>query len=443
MKSTSSSPTPRSSCIAPNRRSFLRSSSALIALPFLESLGFRRFASAASSPTPPKRFAFLGMGFGVTKESWYPDQKDVGEGYTLPAGLTPLAKHKSDFTIIQNLANQYNNEAHWGSTFWLTGANRYAEPGQSFHNTISVDQVAAASLGEDTRFSSVQLTYKGGDNSGHGPGLSLAWNRQGKPMSALTTPVAAFHKLFSDDTTPLEQRQADLLKQRSILDTVLEDAKTTRKGLTQTDKDKLDEYLQSIREIEERLAKEKDWLEVPKPVPNPAPVEPDKSLHGVEEVKVMYDLMAAALQVDTTRVFTYRQPLDTLIRSLGATITAHNMSHYEPGTRMDVSQMRDLEQSKLFAHFLDRLKGIKEVDGSSLFDHTTITLGSNIHSIHYLTNCPTIVTGGGAGIKHGRHLVMQPKTPLCNLWLSLLNGSGIAAESHGDSTGMIEELFPA
>jgi hypothetical protein len=110
---------------------------------------------------------------------------------------------------------------------------------------------------------------------------------------------------------------------------------------------------------------------------------------------------------------------------------------------MDVSQMRDLEQSKLFAHFLNRLKEIKEADGSSLFDHTTITLGSNIHSIHYLTNCPTIVTGGGAGIKHGRHLVMQPKTPLCNLWLSLLNGSGIAAESHGDSTGMIEELFPA
>lgn len=425
------------------RRGFLRSSSALVALPFLESLGFQRFAKAAAAPTPSKRFVFLGMGFGVTKESWYPDQKDIGAGYELPEGLAPLAKHRDDMTIIQNLANQYNNEAHWGSTFWLTGANRYAEPGQSFHNTVSVDQVAAESLGQDTRYTSVQLSYKGGDNSGHGPGQSLAWNQQGKPMAALTTPVAAFHKLFSEDNTPLEQRQADLLKQRSVLDTVLEDAKTTKRGLTKSDQDKLDEYFQSIREIEQRLAKEKEWLEVPKQLPDPAPVEPDKSLQGVEEIKVMYDLMAAALQVDATRVFSYRQPLDSMIRSMGATITAHNMSHYQPGNRMDVSQQRDLKQSELLAHFIDRLKGIKEADGSSLFDNTTVTLGSNIHSIHYLTNCPTIVTGGGAGIQHGRHIVAAPKTPLCNLWLSLLNGSGIASESHGDSNGQLEELFTA
>lgn len=426
-----------------SRRGFLRSSSAVIALPFLESFGFRSFAKEAAAPTPPKRFVFLGMGFGVTKQSWYPDQKDTGADYILPEGLAPLAKHRADMTIIQNLANQYNNEAHWGSTFWLTGANRYAEPGQSFHNTISVDQVAAEQLGSETRYASVQLGYRGGDNSGHGPGLSLAWNRQGKPMSALNTPVAAFHKLFSDDSTPLEQRQADLLKQKSILDTVLQDAKTTRRGLTQADQDKLDEYLQSIREIEQRLAKEKEWLEVPKRVPNPAPTEPDKSLQGVEEVKMMYDLMVAALQVDTTRVFSYRQPLDSLIRSMGATISAHNMSHYEPGTRMDVSQQRDLKQSELFAHFLDRLKAIEEADGSSLFDHTTVTLGSNIHSIHYLTNCPTIVAGNGSGVIHGRHLVTPAKTPLCNLWLSLLQGSGIEAESHGDSTGTLDSLFAA
>lgn len=427
--------------LSPTRRGFLRSNSALIALPFLESLGFRQFVSAAAAPSPPKRFVFLGMGFGVTKETWYPDQKDVGSGYALPEGLAPLEKHRGDMTILQNLANQYNNEAHWGSTFWLTGANRYAEPGQSFHNTISVDQVAAEQLGSETRYASVQLSHTGGDNSGHGPGLSLAWNRQGKPVSALNTPVAAFHKLFSEDTTPLEMRQADLRKQKSILDTVLEDAKSTRRGLTKSDQDKLDEYLQSIREIEERLAKEKEWLEIPKPVPDPAPVEPDKSLQGAEEIKVMYDLMVAALQVDATRVFTYRQPLDSFIRSLGATISAHNMSHYEPGQRMEVSQMRDLEQSKLFAHFLDRLKAVKEADGSSLFDHSTVVLGSNIHSIHYLTNCPTIVAGGGAGIRHGRHLVLPPKTPLCNLWLSLLQGAGLEADSHGDSSGTIETLF--
>lgn len=425
-----------------NRRTFLRSSSALITLPFLESFGFRRFASAAPVVAPPKRLIFLGMGFGVTRDKWYPNVKTTGSDYELTDGLAPLARHKDDITVIQNLSNQFNNEAHWGSTFWLTGANRYAEPGQSFHNTISVDQVAADELGKETRFSSVQLGYKGGDNSGHGPGLSLSWNRQGKPISALDTPVAAFHRLFSDDSAPLEQRQAALLQQRSILDTVLEDAKSTKNGLSRADTDKLDEYFQSIREIEIRLSKEEAWLDVPKPKPETALKEPGKGLEGVEEMKVMYDLMLAAMEVDASRVFTYRQPLDTMIRSMGATITAHNMSHYGDGARKEVSEQRDVKQSELLAHFIDRMKAIKQTDGSSLFDHTTLTLGTNINSIHYLTNCPTIVTGGGSGFKHGRHLVMEdPKSPLCNLWLSQLNGSGIKTESHGDSTGVIDELF--
>ncbi len=423
------------------RRYFLRSSRAFIALPFLESFGFRRFASAAETVTPPKRMVFLGMGFGVTKDTWYPDKKTVGSDYVLPEGLQPLVRHKEDITVIQNLANQYNNEAHWGSTFWLTGANRYAEPGQSFNNTISADQVAAEQLGRDTRFTSVQLGHRGGDNSGHGPGLSLAWNRQGKPVAALNDPVAAFHRLFAEETTPLQQRQADLQRQRSILDTVLEDAKSVRRGLTRNDTDKIDEYFQSIRDIETRLSKEEQWLAVPKKRPHSDLVEPDESLEGVEEVGMMYDLMVAGMQVDASRVFTYRQPLDTFIRSMGSTISAHNMSHYSDGARKEVSQMRDQKQSELFANFIDRLKAVKEPDGSTLFDNTTLTLGSNIHSIHYLTNCPTIVTGGGSGIRHGRHLVMPEKTPLCNLWLSLLNGSGIKTESHGDSNGQIEELF--
>ena len=434
---------PPSSKSSTSRRAFLGSSSSLIALPFLESFGFQRFAAAATpAATPAKRMVFLGMGFGVTRDTWYPDIKTTGADYELSEGLAPLARHKKDITIIQNLANQFNNEAHWGSTFWLTGANRYAEPGQSFHNTVSADQVAAATLGKETRFSSIQLGAKGGDNSGHGPGLSLSWNHQGKPVSALNTPVAAFHRMFSNETTPLAERQAALQRQQSILDTVLEDARSLKHGLTKADTDKLDEYFQSIREIEIRLSKEEEWLDVPKPQPTDAPKDPGAGLAGVEEMKVMYDLMVAAMQVDASRVFTYRQPLDTMIRSMGATITAHNMSHYGEGDRKEVSKQRDAKQSELFAHFIDRLKASKEADGSSLFDHTTLTLGTNINSIHYLTNCPTIVTGGGAGIQHGRHLVMkEPKTPLCNLWLSLLNGSGIDVASHGDSTGRVDELF--
>nr|MDH4452349.1 DUF1552 domain-containing protein [Verrucomicrobiota bacterium] len=115
------------------RRHFLQSSTSLIALPALESLGFRRFASAATPAAPPKRLVFLGFGWGITTETWFPDIKQTGKDYTLPEGLKPLARHKADFTVVQGLWNKYSNEGHWGSTMWLTGANRFAEPGQTFH----------------------------------------------------------------------------------------------------------------------------------------------------------------------------------------------------------------------------------------------------------------------------------------------------------------------
>jgi Protein of unknown function (DUF1552) len=424
------------------RRHFLRSSKAIIALPFLESLGWRRFASAAAEPTRPKRMVFLGFGFGVTKETWYPDPKQTGTNYTLPPGLQPLARHQKDFTLVQNLENKFNNEAHWGSTFWLTGANRYAEPGQSFHNTISADQVAAEEFGKDTRFTSIQLGSEDAEASGHGPGLSLAWNRQGKPVSALNTPVTAYHRLFSDETIPLGQRQAELQEKRSVLDTVLADARGVSRNLSKTDTNKLDEYLQSIRDIETRLSKEEQWLDFPKKKPTDPLAEPQGDIVGYEEIKVMYDLIIAALQVDATRVITYRQPVESLYRSLDVTFSAHNCSHYTTGERMDASQLRDEKQSTLLAHLIDRLKATKESDGSSLFDHTCLSYGSNISSIHYLDNCPTLVTGGGAGINLGQHLVMpDSKLPLSNLWLTLLNGVGIQADCHGDSTGVLKELL--
>ena len=420
------------------RRSFLRGATALVGIPLLESLNWK--STTAAPVTPPKRMVFLAMGYGVTKETWYPDRAQTGRDYELSAGLQPLSRHKQDITIIQNLQNQFSNEAHWGSTFWLTGANRYAVPGQSFNNTISADQVAAEQLGKETRFTSIQLGCDKAD--GHGPGLSLAWNRQGKPLAGINDPVKAFHKLFSDDKTPLAQRQALLQKRRSVLDAVLDDAKSVDKGLSKNDKDKLDEYFQSIREIELRLAKEEQWLDVPKSTPKDPVKVPQGDIAGYEEVKLMYDLMVAAMQVDATRVFSYRLPVESFIASLGATISAHNMSHYSSGQRREVSESRDRKQAELLAYLIDKLKASKEVDGSSIFDNISIAYGSNISSIHYLTNCPTVITGGGSGVKHGQHLVMKdPTTPLCNLWLSLLRGSGIDVKSHGDSTGIINELY--
>ncbi len=423
-----------------NRRHFLRGTGALIALPALESIGFRQFASAASNTpaAPAKRAVFLGMGFGVTKETWFPDQKQTGAGYDLPEGLAPLARHKSDFSVVQGCSNQYSNEAHWGSTFWLTGANRYSVPGQSMANSISVDQVIAQQLGQSTRFSSIQLNAGQGSGSGHGPGLSLAWNQRGKPVAGTNDPVQMFHKLFSPDNMPLVLRQAAIAERRSVLDAILTDAKHLQKGLSKNDTDKLDEYFQGIRDIETRLSKDEEWLQVPKAK---APIdEPKPGLKGKEEIEVMYNLIVAALQTDSTRVMSYRLPGQTLLQSLGAKLSAHNVSHYQPGERMDASQARDKAHSELLAGLIDKLKATKESDGSSLFDHTTLAFGSNISSIHYLDNCPTILAGGGANLKMGEHIVLSKDTPLCNVWLTMLHGMGIKAERHGDSSGIVKKL---
>ena len=423
-----------------NRRQFLRGTGALIALPALASIGFRPFASAAqkAKATPSKRAVFLGIGFGVTKETWYPDLKDTGANYKLSEGLTPLSRHKQDFTVVQGCSNQYSNQAHWGSTFWLTGANRYSVPGQNMANSISVDQVVAQHLGQETRFSSMQLDSSDGSVSGHGPGLSLSWDQRGKPVAGFNDPLQVFHKLFSADDLPLAQRQAAINQKRSVLDAVLTEAKRVQRGLSKTDNDKLDEYFQGIRDIETRLGKDEDWLDVSKAK---APMEePSPGLKGREEIKVMYDLIVAALQTDSTRVMSYRMPGQELLKSLAFTHSAHNVSHYSPGERMEASKTRDKVHAQLLAGLIDKFKATKEADGSSLFDHTALAFGSNISSIHYLDNCPTVITGGGANLKLGQHLALPKDTPLCNVWLTMLHGMGIKSERHGDSSGVVKEL---
>lgn len=155
----------------------------------------------------------------------------------------------------------------------------------------------------------------------------------------------------------------------------------------------------------------------------------------------MYGLIVAALQTDSTRVITYRQPVGTLLQSLAVKVAPHDMSHYSPGDRMEASQKRDAAQCELVAGLIDKLKATKEPDGTSLFDHTVLAYGSNIRTIHYLYNCPTVLAGRGAGIKLGRHLVLPKDTPLCNFWLTLLHGLGCEAPRHGDSTDVVKELM--
>lgn len=433
---------PSAQDLAVPRRHFLQAAGSLITLPVLESFGHRRFAAAAAPVTPPKRLIFLGFGWGVTEEFWYPNISQPGAAYELPGGLKPLERHKADFSIVQGLWNKYSNEGHSGSTWWLTGANRYAQAGQSFHNSISADQVAAEHLGKQTRFASLQLCgSESAGGSGHGPGLSLAWDVRGKPIAGLNSPLETFHRLFSKDTTPLEQQRSLLAQRRSVLDAVLENARSLQRDLNQNDNAKLDEYFEGIRDIETRLSKDEKWMGVPQPQ-SPIP-EPKPGLQGREEIKLMYDLMLAAMQTDSTRVLTYRQPVSTLLTSIGVNVFPHDMSHYHTvlGEKLDASQRRDVAQSELLAGFIDKLKATKEADGSRLFDHVAVAYGSNIRTGHSLDNCPTLLTGGGAGVKLGQNIVVSKGTPLCNAWLALLNGLGVPAERHGDSTGVLKEIL--
>ncbi len=432
-------------CPIPRRR-FLSGVGSLIALPVLTSLVSAPALRAADQPTaaaatrPAKRLVFIGTGYGVTNETWFPEVTRTGTDYVLPPGLAPLARHQRDLTVVQGCQHRFSCDPHAGSTFWLTGANIYGVPGQSFHNSISADQVAAAQFGKETRFSSLQVCGAQEEHQGHGPGLSLAWDDHGKPVPGITTPTQVFHRLFSADQTPLAERRAQMARQRSVLDTVREDLADLNRGLNRADTDKVAEYLQSIRDIETRLSKDEKWFDVAKPgAPLPPP---GAGLSGLDEIRAMYDLIIAALQTDSTRVVTYRKPMQSLLTSLGLKVAAHDMSHYAPGDRMEASQKRDVAQSDLLAGFIDKLKATKEADGSSLFDHTAVAFGSNIRSVHYLDNCPTLLTGGGAGIKLGHHIVLaDKKTPLCNVWLTMLKGVGVQVDRHGDSSGVVKELL--
>jgi hypothetical protein len=425
-----------------DRRRFLKAGGTVLALPAFVSLLPRRAAAAAAIAPRPKRLVFLAFGWGCTFESWAPAADDVGPGYRLPSGLAPLARHKADFTVVQNLTNRRNDGGHWGSTLWLTNADRYAVPGSSFSNTVSCDQVAAEVLGADTRYGSVQLGCQNAEGSGHGPGLSLAWDRRGKPIAGWNTPFDVYSRLFGDDGESAEQKRHMLADERSALDAVLTDAKTLDRQLCKEDSDKLAEYLQGVRDIETRLTKEERWIGVEKPKGGIEP--PSKNASGIDEINLMYDLMVTALRTDQTRVVTYRQPVESLLKSLNAAVSAHDMSHYAPGPQQETSEARDRKQAELLAGLFDRLKAVKEADGRTLLDDTIVVYGSNLRQGHLLDNSPTLLAGGGGAIRHSGHLVLpQKNTPLANLWLTLLRRVGANAESFADSTGEVGEILPA
>ena len=317
--------------------------------------------------------------------------------------------------------------------------------GSDFITPFRAIQVLAQHLGQETRFASLTLSAKevdGGQNSGHGAGLSLSWDDSGNPIPGLTRPLDLFHTLFANPNDSRAELDARLKKKQSILDLVRLDGTGMKRTLSKGDRDKLDEYFTGVRQIERGLERQARWADVPKP--EASFDAPGEGLAGEAAIQLMYDMIIIALQTDATRVISYRQPVCSLLAGMGVSLKAHSLSHYgfsQP--RILASRERDKKCSSLFAHFLDRLKEAKDSDGSRLFDNCIVSYGTNLRSGHELQNLPAILSGGGAeGIRHGRHIVLPHEhTPLANYWLTLMQQAGLEVDAFSHSTGIVPELL--
>ncbi len=429
-----------------NRRTVLRGAGAALFLPLLGSMS--RAGGLAASGKPPVRLIFLNFGFGPSLE-WYPDTAQAGRNFTLPVAMRPLARHRESFSVLSNLTNiqSTGTGSHWGSTTFLTGVDVRRTPGREFHNAISCDQVAAQFIGQDVRFPSLSLTGASGDVAGAGPGASLAWDTQGNPIQGISNHVALFSKLFGDGGLTIEQRRHLIDQNRSVLDAVATDAKSVMGQVSTNDQRKVNEYFDLIRDIELNLKRDEDWLERPKPA---APFkEPSESPKGTKGIELMFDLMVAALQTDSTRVITYRMPTDSLLQEFGAesgnkTTGAHRMTHSGKGT-VGYEQLiwRDHKLCELFATFLDKLKATLEPDGSTLLDNSLIVMGSSLRYGHKRENLPILFAGGGgSGVRQGQHVVYEEnKSTLCNLWFSMLKHTGCPVDHFSDGDHVLSEIF--
>lgn len=396
-----------------------------MALPLLSAMT----PAFAADPVAPKRFLAMNAGLGFHAANFIP--VEGGSNYKAPMYLEKLSKHRKDFTIFSGLShpNSNGNNGHASELTWLTGAPRPGLAG--FKNTISLDQLMARHVGATTRFPSLTL----GTN-----GQSLSWTSNGVQIPSQSHPTKVFRQLFVKGTeTEVTEELKNLERGRSILDTVLGDAKALNQTLGERDREKLDEYFTSVRELEVRLQQNKEWAKRPKP--NVDFKEPEDIIdrHDVlAKQRLMYDLVLLALQTDSTRVIAFSIGGFNAVPSNipGVKTDWHMLSHH--GRDMDkIAELTRIESAefKVFSEFLTKLKKVKDGD-DHLLNHTSILFGSNLGnaSSHSWQNLPILLAGGG--FKHGSCVAHDAKsnTPLCNLFVPLAQRMGIEIEKFGSST---------
>ena len=417
-----------------DRRAVLRAAGIGLVLPMLESVG--AFALPRRRRAPASRFVAVGVGLGLHTPALFPARS--GRDYDDTPLLAPLEAFRGQYTLFSGLDHNGRN----GHPFWrtfLTGP----EP-----ESISLDQELAAALGSDTRYASLQL-------SAGPPGHDvMSVTREGVALPMNASPYSLFNQLFGEDAD--QKHVAYLLESnRSVLDFVLEDARRLERRVSAADRDKLDEYLTSLRAVEQDLARQHRWLDVPKPridAPPPASATP-ASAQMFEAAKSMYDLMALALATDSARVMTLYFPTFSPVFTLdGQRLVAgyHGLSHHnnDPLKVRDLIKIDTLHM-QLFAGFLEQLAQKRDAEGRPLLDSTVVLLGSGMGdgSRHSNQNVPALVAGGG--MRHGLHVdhrAENGESPeggpvLSNLFVTLLRACGVERDTFANSNGDMSHVL--
>lgn len=440
-----------------SRRTVLRGLGTAVSLPWLEAMiPLNAYGSPATdSLVPPKRMAFLFIPNGVHMPDWKPQQE--GTDFELPRILQPLAEFKNDFNVLTGLAHDKarpngdgpGDHARCASTF-LTGAQAKKTSGADIYVGVSVDQYAATRLGSQTRLPSLELGIERGAQAGNcDSGYScayssnIAWKTPTQPLAKEVNPQAVFDRLFSANSTDERQRRRNLY-QKSVLDFVLEDAARLRRDLGANDARKLDEYLSSVRELEQRIGRS---LQEAKPAPKVDVPRPTSPKDYEDHVKLMCDLMALAFQTDQTRIVTFMFGNAGSNRAypwLDVPEGHHDLSHH--GRNADkqekISRINQCH-ARLFAYLLQRLKETKDPDGSSVLDNSLIVYGSAIGDgdRHNHDDLPVVLAGrAGGAVPTGRHIVYSQETPMANLFVTMLDLVGVPVDRFGDSTGPLDKL---
>ena len=413
------------------RRLFLKAAGTTLALPVLDSLSSGALAAvkAVKVPTRSQRLVSIGNLLGFYQPQFFP--KQAGRDYELPRLLKPLAEHRNDLTIYSGLDHAVKG-GHFAVHSFLSGVLTMDAKGMPEGN-ISLDQRAAEIVGGDTRFRSLTI----GSESGIHGGCQMCWTRSGTRVPPISGPRELFRKLFVNEPTSNLAKARDRFRLKgSILDAVHGDATSLGNKLNQEDRSKLDEYLTSVRDVEKQLELGEQWLAVPKP---DAPFEEPRNRNMVDDLPLLYDLIALALQTDATKIATLEIGGDFESRYFDIKKGYHALSHHGK-VQANIDALLKLEdyQMKHFARFLGKLKRTEDGEGN-LLDNTMVLFGSGMANANAHTNSSLPILLAGGGFKHGSHKVLPSKglnrVPLCNLYLTLLQQFGVKTDRFGTSTG--------